>query len=585
MRKYLLLIFIFLSSGHVFAALPDPSLPGYSPGAMDRQNALQLRKLGIEKNYIQSTSEEMPEEKKPGAEQEKDVQKGELIYNPHFKVNDIIFEGNTIYSDKKLRTLAEDVIGKEVYMEDVLELAVQISRFYQKNGYITSHAYIAPQEIKEGVVVISVSESRVEQKIITGNRWARDWYLENIALGGTHLSNGKVFNVRQLQGAVKSMNRENYMQVNVGISKNPATEGTIIELDVEDKFPLNAQFNWDDYGRDFTGVQRATFVGGFDNMTGFGDKIYGGTILATGSQAALAGYSIPLSYYGTRLGFDYSHSRLQLGGPFKGLGITGSANDLSLRIHQPFINNAVTELSGFVTFNAIDSRSDITLLGENLTNYNLRVVRMGFFGVHDDLKGRWLGSGGFDIGIDGLGATRTSPNGTQSSFYKLKAEAARVQRLPYNCLGVVRLNGQYTPQRLYAAEQLFLGGPYSIRGFQPSELLGDSGVAGSVEVRFPIPFFRKILPEKLKPLDDRIKLATFYDWGWVGHNNLLQDDPVNFLQSVGFGAYLYFTNALSVQIGVGFPLGQRFNTEQTARMYFSVNTQTGKAFLHPRAPQ
>lgn len=87
--------------------------------------------------------------------------------------------------------------------------------------------------------------------------------------------------------------------------------------------------------------------------------------------------------------------------------------------------------------------------------------------MFDDSKGRTIANFGVDIGTNGLGASENIYNGQQSTFYKVVASLARVQRLPKKCIGIVRINGQYSPQSLYSAEQMYLGGVYSIRGYQP----------------------------------------------------------------------------------------------------------------------
>ena len=73
-------------------------------------------------------------------------------------------------------------------------------------------------------------------------------------------------------------------------------------------------------------------------------------------------------------------------------------------------------------------------------------------------------------------------------------------------------------------------------------------------------------------IDERLKLAVFYDWGVIGENSDVYNYPQSFLHSVGFGTYINFTDWLTTQIGVGFPLGTKHYGESTARFYFSVNS-------------
>ena len=582
MKKLLLIVCCLLINNISACAIENLGINGSNAGVVNKQNTMQLRDLQLEKQYIETVPKDTDiKKKKNDDKKEKDVLKGDLTYNPQFKLNKIILQGNTIYKDKKLLILADNLIGKEIYLEDVLDLTIAISRFYQKNGYLTSYAYLAPQEITDGVVVISVKESKVVQKEAVGNRWERESYLQNIALGGHGLNYGNVFNSKSLQGAMKNINKEAYLKGSAEITKNEADD-TVIKLDIADRYPISLDFIWDDFGRNYTGRQRATGILSIDNLTGNGDKLYGGAILSSGSTGALAGYQIPIGPFGTKLALDYSYSSLNLGGPYRDLNIQGKATDYAIRLIQPIINTATKELSFSASLDAINSKTESQTLAQNISDYSLRVLRTGLYGMFDDKNGRYITNLGLDMGTNALGASQNIDNGPQSVFYKIIASISRIQRLPKNCLGVVRLNGQYSPQSLFAAEQMYLGGVYSVRGYQPSELLGDYGVSGTFEIRTPVPFLAKILPDKFKHLADKVKLAAFYDWGYVKEHNDMYQYPNNFLQSIGVGTYINLTDAIYVQMGVGIPVGPKYYNEDAARVYFSVNTDIDRIFMKPR---
>lgn len=500
---------------------------------------------------------------------QKDYEKDGVIYNPQFKVNEIIFEGNTKVKTASLNTLAESVIGQDIYFEDLLRVAKKITKYYQAKGFLTSYAFIPSQNIKNGVVTICIVESKVDSIDIEGNRWARSWYLKNIIMGKNGLREGDVFNAGALQGALREINQEDYIEVQSVVSKND--DKTQLKLDVKDRFPLKFDFAWDDYGRSYTGVQRASFLLGLDNVTGMGDKIYGGTILSSGATGVLAGYSVPISPYGTRLSFDFSNSNINLGGPYKFLNVKGKAQSYALRITHPLIENAKTSVVAYTGIDFVNASTESKLLNSTLSDYNLYVLRSGFHGMTDDKNGRWIGTLGFDVGLPG--ATKGEIRGPQGVFFKLVAGATRVQRLFGRTIGILRVNGQYSPNRLYTAEQMQIGGPYTLRGYQPAELIGDYGVTGTAEIRTPIPGLRKILPNKLKFIDDKVRLAVFYDFGWVQEHSHLYDYPQNFLHSVGFGSYISLTDWISLQFGVGIPLGRKYYGENSARFYFGLNSE------------
>ena len=579
------LLCAFLTMASV-SANADPVLSPTDPAVINRENKIQLRDSFIEEKIIQPVEDktrlkDILDRQQKNQEDEKMFSDPNLIENPQFRLNKVYFRGNTKVSSAKLEKLAADLIGKDVYIEDVMDLTVKISRYYQKKGYLTSYAYLPEQEIEDGNVVIIIKESKVVSKEVEGNRWERDWFFKNVAMYSSGLREGNVFNARDLQGAMKNINDSSYMKAGASITKDE-NHDTEIKLHVKDRFPISLDFAWDDYGRNYTGRQRFTSLLGFDNFLGFGDKLYGGAILSSRSNGALAGYQIPISKYGTKLAFDYSFSNVRLGGPYQSLGIKGQAETYSIKLIQPIKNTATQDISAYISFDAINSKSKSTLFRENLSAYRLRVLRTGINSMFDDSKGRTIANLGVDLGTNALGASPNIQGAQRSSFYKVVASLARVQRLPKKCLAIFRINGQYSPQALYSAEQMFLGGTYSIRGYQPSELLGDYGVAGSLELRSPIPGFEKILPNKIKHWSDNVKLAAFYDWGYVRDHKDLYGYPSNFLHSVGVGANINITRDIYIQFGWGLPLGYKYYGEHDQRFYFSVNTDIDRILMRPR---
>ena len=554
-------------SGAVYA---DAPVNTEGAGIYNPLNRRQIKQYDVQKKISEPINKEDDSINETfEMDVQKDFVKDGVIYNPQFRVNEIIFEGNTKIKTSSLDTIAESIIGCDVYFEDLVKLARAISKYYQAKGFLTSYAFIPSQHIKNGVVTICIVESKIDSIDIEGNRWARKWYLKNIVMGKNGVREGDVFNARALQGALREINEEDYIEAQSVVSKKD--DNTQLKLDVKDRFPLKFDFAWDDYGRTYTGTQRASFLLGLDNVTGAGDKIYGGTILSSRATGVLAGYSIPISPYGTRLSFDFSNSNINLGGPYKFLNVKGKAQSYALRVTHPLIETAKTNLVAYTGIDFVNASTEARLLNATISDYNLYVLRSGFHGMTDDKNGRWIGTLGCDVGLPG--ATKGEVGGPQGVFVKIVAGATRVQRLFGRTIGILRVNGQYSPNRLYVAEQMQIGGPYTLRGYQPAELIGDYGVTGTAEIRTPIPFLRKILPNKIKFIDDKVRLAVFYDFGWIEEHGGLYDYPQNFLQSVGFGSYISLTDWVSLQFGVGIPLGKKYYGENSARFYFGLNTE------------
>lgn len=563
---YSLVLFFLLSMSSVKAA-PFAGGVDTDAGAFNKMERQQLNNYQIDKSYVQSLDDVTDDERIYDATVEEDAARQGMLYNPHFLLEKINFEGNTVISDEELQKLGLEVLGEDIFFDELLEVCSKVTNLYHSKGYLTSYATVPPQRIVDGVATIKIIESKVGEMNIDGEKWTREWYLKHIIMGKAGLREGEVFNAKNLQRAMKEINREDYVQVQTEVERQPeGDENTAITLNVRDRFPVNLNFSYDDYGRSYTGAQRVSFLVGMDNLTGLGDKIYGGTILSSGSTGWLAGYSLPVSSYGTRLSFDFSDSHVKLGGPYRGLNVKGNAQSYFFKLTQPLVQTAKSDLFLYTGYDFVNASTTWNPAGtkDYLSDYNLHVWRSGLYGMTDDSYGRWIGNLGVDFG---MGGTDKMNSGSDKAFFKLTANATRVQRLFARSMGVVRVGGQYSPNKLFAAEQMQMGGPYTLRGYQPAELIGDYGVTGTIEYRTPLPLLDKICPW----LDERLRIAVFYDWGWLGENGNVYNYPQSFLHSVGFGTYLNLTDWVTAQVGIGFPLGRDYN-ESTARFYFSINS-------------
>ena len=565
---FLLALFCLLSANKAGAVSAVGSeLHTYEAGVYNTMDQTQLNNYQLEKSYIQSLDHITKDESIYDASVEENIAREGVLYNPHFLLEKINFEGNTMVADEELNKLAMEVLGEDIFFDELLEVCSKVTNLYHERGYLTSYATVPPQRIVDGVATIKIIESKVGEMNIEGEKWTREWYLKHIIMGKAGLREGDVFNAKNLQRAMKEINREDYVQVQTEVERDSTgEENTAITLNVRDRFPVMAGVMYDDYGRTYTGAQRVSFLLGMDNLTGLGDKIYGGTILSSGSTGWMAGYSLPVSSYGTRFSFDFSDSNVKLGGPYRSWNMKGNAQSYFFKFTHPLVQTAKSDLFLYSGYDFVKANTYLSPLGVKsyLSDYRLNVWRTGLYGMTDDDYGRWIGNFAVDFGIGG--SDKTHRNAGDTTFIKFGASATRVQRLFSRSTGIVRVSGQYSPNKLYAAEQMQLGGPYTLRGYQPAEIIGDYGVSGTIEYRTPIPGLERVWPW----LDDRLRLSVFYDWGIIGTNSDISY-PKSFLQSVGFGGYMSITDWLAAQFGVGFPFSHAYSGN-TARFYFSVNS-------------
>ena len=83
------------------------------------------------------------------------------------RIRDIRIEGSTVYSAEELRLLYQDLIGPEVTLSAVYDLAQRITTKYGVDGYVLSRAIVPPQNLAKGgaVVHIQVIEGYVDKVV------------------------------------------------------------------------------------------------------------------------------------------------------------------------------------------------------------------------------------------------------------------------------------------------------------------------------------------------------------------------------------------------------------------------------------
>ena len=75
---------------------------------------------------------------------------------------------------------------------------------------------------------------------------------------------------------------------------------------------------------------------------------------------------------------------------------------------------------------------------------------------------------------------------------------------------------------------------------------------------------------KLKFLDESIRLAAFYDFGWFGDR--YADYDSDYLMSVGGGLVLKLTKYMSGNVYFGVPVGKKPEDASNMRVHFTVTS-------------
>ncbi len=78
--------------------------------------------------------------------------------------------GSTVFSSEELAAVTAPFTNRPLSNAELYQVRSAITQFYNDRGYITSGAYIPPQEIRDGVVTIQVIEGELEAIDVTGTQ-------------------------------------------------------------------------------------------------------------------------------------------------------------------------------------------------------------------------------------------------------------------------------------------------------------------------------------------------------------------------------------------------------------------------------
>jgi hemolysin activation/secretion protein len=94
-----------------------------------------------------------------------------------FYVKRIKIEGNTLVRTRTLDKAVASYEGKESDLAELEKAAEAVTKVYADHGYGFARAFIPPQTLKNGVVVIYVVEGKIGKIRVVGNKFYRTAFI------------------------------------------------------------------------------------------------------------------------------------------------------------------------------------------------------------------------------------------------------------------------------------------------------------------------------------------------------------------------------------------------------------------------
>lgn len=466
----------------------------------------------------------------------------------HFVLEGVEIEGATVFPAADLASIYTPLLHKDVSLTDLYRVRDRITATYRGQGYILSQALIPPQSISGGIVHIRVIEGSVGKVSfegpVAGDPVARA--TASRVTGSHPLAARDLERTALLIGDIPG--------VTVHTTLKPSdTQGQADLVVTSERKRIEFTLFADNRGSvaigpfEFGGSLVVNGLTGPDSLS----LLYASTSPTSELRYVASSYRRVLSPSGLALNLSVSDSRSHPGGALAVLGPLGVGTIGTVGFSQPLIRTRAKSLHLDASFTVQDTRTD--LLATTFAKDHVRYVTAG---LTYDVSDMWLGQPASSLVrievSQGINVFKATPSGTanlsrangRSDFTLASAEIDRVQRLGGPFSLALSASGQVGFVPLLSSQQFGLGGKRFGRGYEPSELTGDSGVAFSIEPRVDVPV-----------AGAQLQVYAFYDVGEIWDKRPLAGAPSSqSLSSAGGGVRARIGDHLSFGFELAKPL-------------------------------
>lgn len=457
------------------------------------------------------------------------------------KLRAVRFNGVTRFDESALREVVHEALGKSHSLSGLRDLARQITQLYRERGYPFARAYLPPQRMADGELLIEVIEGRYGSVAAIGEADLASQaqpFLAALQPGGV-IQNEQLERAALVLGSlpgivlapvIKPGERVGTGDLEARIGRGPVFEGAL---------------RADNHGNRYSGRHRGLATARWNSPFTFGDQLSSSALLTDeGMWFGQLAYSLPIGVSGLRVQAGYAHTRYELGKEFASLGATGTAKIATAGFTYPLIRTRAHNLLMSVQYQHKDLHDEYRTVevNNNKSSHSMPVTLQ--FDMRDQFAGGGMSYGAFtwtpgELSLDSRDLRfqdRLTAN-TQGGFQKLTLDVARLQRLPDNFSLYGRFAGQLADKNLDSSESYSLGGANGVRAYPQGEGTGDKGWLTQLELRYAAGDFAPYL---------------FYDFGKVTRKVTPWLAGENHRSLAGFGAGMRWTHKrLNVDISAG----------------------------------
>lgn len=488
-----------------------------------------------------------------------------------FELRSVQIDGLTAFTPAQLEPIYANKLGTTVSLADVYAIATALTTHYRNNGYILTQVIVPPQTIDGGVVHLQAVEGYIDNVTVEGTD--KENALKLIRAYAAHIKTGGPLNVRDLERHLLLINDLPGVSARSVISPSPSAAGGADLRIIVERDPFEAIVSVNNYGSRYLGPNQLDMMAAANSLFGLNERLTAQMVTTLGSELnyAALGYDQPVGSYGTMVSLATNFSNTDPGFDLKPFDVKGRSEFYSLKVAHPFIRSRQENLTGYAV---LDSRDVYSKSLVDRRRDHIRAARLGgSFEFLDTLFGAGVNRAEIEI-AKGLGILGASDEGDSElsrsladpQFFKGNLELQRLQRVTSQVNLLVAAKGQWSADPLLSSEEFGVGGLDTGRAYDPSEIIGDDGVSGKIEIQWNE-------PKKISFVED-YQIFGFFDAGKVWNQDATTStQKVNSLTSTGLGLRTTLPRQFDADVAVAFPLSREIQTEddKSPRFYFNLS--------------
>ena len=459
-----------------------------------------------------------------------------------FLAKRFVFIGNTKVSSETLNTLIAGYLNRSITFNDLKNAADLIAEYYRAQGLLVK-TQIPQQDVTEGVITIEIMEASLGGILIDNkSKRVSDARVEKWIYSA--IPRNTSLSLSALDRALLTLNDLPDIQVTSSLQEGRKLGETNVLLTVTDKPLVDGMVGVDNFGQSSTGQNRATANLNINGPLGLGEQVNVYGLYTEGTNYGRVALTTPIGSDGLRVGINGSYLSYRVINPsFNQLFANGTSSNGGAELTYPIIRSRPANL--FLLGNYNYSGFNNNANGGTTSQYSTSVFLGGLSGnLLDGFAGGGINTGSL-IASGGTVNLNTSPSlssdliGPQvnGNFTKLRYAANRLQAITSNLSAFLGVSGQFASKNLDSSEQLYLGGPYSVRAYATGQGNASQGNLMTFELRQALPM--------------KLLLTGFYDYANVQtyKTSNFASAPLNNTYALqGLGSSIGWSGPMGLQI-------------------------------------